>query len=336
MLSLGLCFCVWKMGRGGKGMGKRKRSSKRLNGDQALTNHVEPTVMADVSQPDIVHSYPTNGKGLNGDNNMEEVLHMVHETTSNVTGSFDADKSTQSLKKNVGSKLSDENIINALFGVPLSSIKDLDALTRKNEKLLADVTSTTNVPINEGTGPKEDTPIVKSVSFTKLVSYVGAAGASSSKPSTCKANFHHLVSNNVFVVVQLSIPMNVVQTSCILELKQRNLKKYCSDNLYAVSSKEDTVYLYLHFTRNHEELKSNTPYPKDSIRTADREGLIEKVITETMTEPTMEEYVNKTLGDYYSGITKAMINGKAAYEFKEKFLDDLWNNPFIGTNGEDA
>ncbi|GJS65130.1 hypothetical protein Tco_0679694 [Tanacetum coccineum] len=31
-------------------------------------------------------------------------------------------------------------------------------------------------------------------------------------------------------------------------------------------NEEDTAYLYLHFTRNHEELKSNTPYPEDYIR----------------------------------------------------------------------
>ncbi|GKC09447.1 zinc finger, CCHC-type containing protein [Tanacetum coccineum] len=30
---------------------------------------------------------------------------------------------------------------------------------------------------------------------------------------------------------------------------------YCSDNLYAVSIKEDTAYMCLHFTRNHEDLK---------------------------------------------------------------------------------
>ncbi|GJV39558.1 zinc knuckle CX2CX4HX4C containing protein [Tanacetum coccineum] len=213
------------MGRGGKGTGKRTRSSKQLNGDQALTDYAEPTVMDVVSQPDTVHSYPTNGGGFNGDNNMEDVL--VHETTSNVTGSFGADKSN-------------EDIVVALFGVSLSSIEDLDVLTRKIEagdydelkkgmtsveweagmgaieaewkKLLANVTSTTNVPNNEGIGPKEDTLIVKSVSFTKSVSYVQATGASSTKPSTGKANFHHLVSDNVFDGVQLSIPMNVVQT----------------------------------------------------------------------------------------------------------------------------
>ncbi|GJT24391.1 zinc knuckle CX2CX4HX4C containing protein [Tanacetum coccineum] len=79
------------------------------------------------------------------------------------------------------------------------------------KKHVADVTSTTKVPTNKDTDLKEDTPIVKSVSFTKPVSYVEAAGASLSKPSTGKGNFHHLVSDNVFDWVQLSIPMNVVQ-----------------------------------------------------------------------------------------------------------------------------
>ncbi|GJV27670.1 hypothetical protein Tco_1384118 [Tanacetum coccineum] len=44
------------------------------------------------------------------------------------------------------------------------------------------------------------------------------------------------------------------------------ISRYYSDNLYAVSIKEDTTYLCLHFIRNHEELKTNTPYPEDSIR----------------------------------------------------------------------
>nr|GEX56366.1 copia protein [Tanacetum cinerariifolium] len=194
-----LGVCVWKMGKGSKGTCKRTRSSKCLNGDQALTDHVEPTMMADVLQSNTLHNYLMNGLNL-----------------------------------------SNENTIVALFGVPLSSIEDLDVLTRKIKacdydeikkgissvewkaamgvieaewkKLLDNVTSTTNVPINEGTSLKRDTPIVKLVSFMKSVSYVGAAGSSSSKPSTSKVNFHHLVSDNVFDGVQLSISMNVVQT----------------------------------------------------------------------------------------------------------------------------
>ncbi|GJZ83537.1 hypothetical protein Tco_0648710, partial [Tanacetum coccineum] len=49
----------------------------------------------------------------------------------------------------------------------------------------------------------------------------------------------------------------------ILELKTKTFKDYCSNILYAVSIKEDTSYLCLHFTRNHEDVKSNTPYPGD-------------------------------------------------------------------------
>ncbi|GKC12265.1 hypothetical protein Tco_1009047 [Tanacetum coccineum] len=44
------------------------------------------------------------------------------------------------------------------------------------------------------------------------------------------------------------------------------ISRYYSDKLYAVSIKEDKTYLCLHFIRNHEELKSNTPYLEDSIR----------------------------------------------------------------------
>ncbi|GKD82821.1 reverse transcriptase domain-containing protein, partial [Tanacetum coccineum] len=40
--------------------------------------------------------------------------------------------------------------------------------------------------------------------------------------------------------------------------------------------------------------------------------------------------------DYYSGITSITVNGKNAYELKGKFLDDLHNNDFSGTNGKDA
>ncbi|GJS91527.1 hypothetical protein Tco_0774163 [Tanacetum coccineum] len=94
------------------------------------------------------------------------------------------------------------------------------------------------------------------------------------------------------------------------------------------------VHHHLLYTISNSASVANTPKsslmrtnPTDIFTlvsgSADREGLIEKVITETMTEPTMEEYVNKTRGDYYSGITKTMINGKAAYELKGKFLDDL-------------
>ncbi|GKD25994.1 hypothetical protein Tco_1232208, partial [Tanacetum coccineum] len=54
------------------------------------------------------------------------------------------------------------------------------------------------------------------------------------------------------------------------------------------------------------------------------------------TNTTMEEFVTKDRANYYSGIISIMANGKATYELKGKFRDDLRDNAFSGTNGEDA
>ncbi|GJS64749.1 hypothetical protein Tco_0679313 [Tanacetum coccineum] len=54
------------------------------------------------------------------------------------------------------------------------------------------------------------------------------------------------------------------------------------------------------------------------------------------TNTTMEESVTKDQANYYSGITSITVNGKAAYELKGKFLDDLRDNAFSRTNGEDT
>ncbi|GKA26108.1 hypothetical protein Tco_0712217, partial [Tanacetum coccineum] len=55
--------------------------------------------------------------------------------------------------------------------------------------------------------------------------------------------------------------VKVSKKARILELKRRNMKKTDSDIQYAVSIKEDTSYLCLHFTKDHEGNKINTPYP---------------------------------------------------------------------------
>ncbi|GJU93364.1 hypothetical protein Tco_1318120 [Tanacetum coccineum] len=54
------------------------------------------------------------------------------------------------------------------------------------------------------------------------------------------------------------------------------------------------------------------------------------------TKPTTKEFAANDQANYYSGITSIKVNGKNAYELKGKFLDDLHNNAFSGTNGEDA
>nr|GEU88356.1 phospholipase-like protein [Tanacetum cinerariifolium] len=49
----------------------------------------------------------------------------------------------------------------------------------------------------------------------------------------------------------------------ILELKRRHFEYYCSDILYVVSIKEDTAYLCLRFTKDHEVIKINTSYQEE-------------------------------------------------------------------------
>nr|GEU82536.1 hypothetical protein [Tanacetum cinerariifolium] len=50
----------------------------------------------------------------------------------------------------------------------------------------------------------------------------------------------------------------------------------------------------------------------------------------------METFVLNDKADYYSGIKSITVNGKNAYELRGKFLDDLHNNAFSGTNEKDA
>nr|GEW19338.1 hypothetical protein [Tanacetum cinerariifolium] len=54
------------------------------------------------------------------------------------------------------------------------------------------------------------------------------------------------------------------------------------------------------------------------------------------TKSTMREFTTNDQANYYLGIISIMVNGKNAYELKEKFLDDLHKNAFSGTNGKDA
>ncbi|GJU78479.1 hypothetical protein Tco_1275549 [Tanacetum coccineum] len=59
-------------------------------------------------------------------------------------------------------------------------------------------------------------------------------------------------------------------------------------------------------------------------------------MADMITKSTMKEFTTNDQKDYYLGITCIMVNGKNAYELKEKFLDDLHNNAFDRTNREAA
>ncbi|GJU49070.1 hypothetical protein Tco_1218625 [Tanacetum coccineum] len=134
------------------------------------------------------------------------------------------------------------------------------------------------------------------------------------------------------------------------------ISRYYSDNLYAVSIKEDTAYLCLHFTRYHKELKSNTLYPEDPIhRIEDHLKILEDIErgpyykkplirridlnlyeTDTIGEPTMEEYMTKIRDGYGSGIARPEIDEKAQFELKGQFIKELRDNTFSGSDNEDV
>nr|GEU96484.1 putative reverse transcriptase domain-containing protein [Tanacetum cinerariifolium] len=63
---------------------------------------------------------------------------------------------------------------------------------------------------------------------------------------------------------------------------------------------------------------------------------IEEVMAEIKTKTTMDEFVTENRACNYSGITSITVNGKAVYKLKGRFLDDLRENAFSGTNKEDA
>ncbi|GJY40271.1 retrovirus-related pol polyprotein from transposon TNT 1-94 [Tanacetum coccineum] len=79
-----------------------------------------------------------------------------------------------------------------------------------------------------------------------------------------------------------------------------------------------------------------------SIRRIQRSSIrrIQDIIKEMMSDKgkksSMETFAPNDKADYYSGITSITVNGKNANELNGKFLDDLHNNAFSGTNGKDA
>nr|GEW84759.1 hypothetical protein [Tanacetum cinerariifolium] len=54
------------------------------------------------------------------------------------------------------------------------------------------------------------------------------------------------------------------------------------------------------------------------------------------TKPTTKEFAANDQANYDLGITSIKVNGNNAYELKGKFLDDLHNDAFSGTNREDT
>ncbi|GKF27897.1 hypothetical protein Tco_0094239 [Tanacetum coccineum] len=69
---------------------------------------------------------------------------------------------------------------------------------------------------------------------------------------------------------------------------------------------------------------------------SDHKRLFKEEITETMTEPTMEEYMTRTREDYGLGVARPKFDKDAKFEWKGQFLKELRENTFSGSENEDA
>nr|GEX08838.1 RNA-directed DNA polymerase, eukaryota [Tanacetum cinerariifolium] len=68
------------------------------------------------------------------------------------------------------------------------------------------------------------------------------------------------------VVLIMEYLVKIGKKARILELKQRYFEDYCSEIQYAISIKEDTAYLCLNLTKDHEGTSSIRHIQKNSIR----------------------------------------------------------------------
>ncbi|GJV01174.1 hypothetical protein Tco_1334743 [Tanacetum coccineum] len=125
--------------------------------------------------------------------------------------------------------------------------------------------------------------------------------------------------------------VNISKRRAFWSLNEDILKINDSDNQYAVSIKEDTVYPCLHSPKTTKETSSIRRIQKMSIRRI--EDIEEEA--EAMAE-TMEQYMSKTRTDYGSGVARPKIEEKDSFELKGQFLKELRENTFSGSDNEDA
>ncbi|GJY93295.1 putative reverse transcriptase domain-containing protein [Tanacetum coccineum] len=165
--------------------------------------------------------------------------------------------------------------------------------------------------------------------------------------------------------------VNISKRRTFWSLNKDILKINDSDYQYAVSIKEDTTYLCLHSPMTTKERRpicriqerqyavfklygnkifwkisnvvptprnSNTPV-STSIGYSEvliRASRLKNVMVDKGKKSSMKTFAPNDKADYYSRIASITVNGKNAYELKGKFLDDLHNNAFSGTNEKDV
>ncbi|GJT99615.1 hypothetical protein Tco_1109954 [Tanacetum coccineum] len=114
---------------------------------------------------------------------------------------------------------------------------------------------------------------------------------------------------------------NSKQEKRVMDIKE--ISKFCDATLKRVLEKVKNVPSQMEF--------------RDKGRfQPERLAQIEEVMADKGKKSSMETFAPIDKADYYSGITSITVNEKNAYDLKGKFLDDLHNNAFSGTNRKDA
>ncbi|GKD93826.1 hypothetical protein Tco_1373663 [Tanacetum coccineum] len=113
------------------------------------------------------------------------------------------------------SHLPNENNSDVIFGVPITSINDIDVLTERFEAgEYEEVMMRMTVDEQKAAMDATETvwkKLLADVTGNMFNSYVGAAGASTSEPCKAKANFRSLYSDNLCNGVDFTIPRKVVE-----------------------------------------------------------------------------------------------------------------------------
>nr|GEY94213.1 hypothetical protein [Tanacetum cinerariifolium] len=79
-------------------------------------------------------------------------------------------------------------------------------------------------------------------------------------------------------------------------------------------------------------MESNSP---EFDQLSELDAHTEEEVTEIM-EETMKQYMSKTREDYRSGVTRPTINEDTPFELKRKFLKELRDNTFSGSEHKDV
>ncbi|GKA21440.1 hypothetical protein Tco_0701429, partial [Tanacetum coccineum] len=127
--------------------------------------------------------------------------------------------------------------------------------------------------------------------------------------------------------------------------KRRALWSLNEDILKITILTTNTLYPSRKLRHNRACTHQKTTKERSSIRRIQRSSIhhilirasrLKKVMADKGKKSSMETFAPNDKANYYSGITSITVNGKNAYELKGKFLDDLHNNAFSGTNRKDA